>query len=142
MGLHRPLLTDTTDYRCCAQFRLYLLAMLFGVVALAPATRAAAPEYIVDEQPAPASVEDERAPMEEVYPIEVPLPSAFPRLKKRLETAAPLWRDTQLRLHPRVYYFDRDRENANDSIRTSITLGSTRISPSAVRMAQRAGSIR
>ena len=116
--------------------------MSLVVVALAPATRAAAPEYIVDEQPAPASVEDERAPMEEVYPIEVPLPSAFPRLKKRLETAAPLWRDTQLRLHPRVYYFDRDRENANDSIRTSITLGSTRISPSAVRMAQRAGSIR
>jgi len=88
--------------------------MSLVVVALAPATRAAAPEYIVDEQPAPASVEDERAPMEEVYPIEVPLPSAFPRLKKRLETAAPLWRDTQMRLHPRVYYFDRDRENAND----------------------------
>ena len=116
MGLHRPLLTDTTDCRCCAQSRLYVLIMSLVVVALAPATRAAAPEYIVDEQPAPASVEDERAPMEEVYPIEVPLPSAFPRLKKRLETAAPLWRDTQLRLHPRVYYFDRDRENANDSV--------------------------
>ena len=114
MGLHRPLLTDTTDCRCCAQSRLYVLIMSLVVVALAPATRAAAPEYIVDEQPAPASVEDERAPMEEVYPIEVPLPSAFPRLKKRLETAAPLWRDTQMRLHPRVYYFDRDRENAND----------------------------
>ena len=107
-------MTDATDCRCCAQSRLYALIMSLVVVALAPATRAAAPEYIVDEQPAPASVEDERAPMEEVYPIEVPLPSAFPRLKKRLETAAPLWRDTQMRLHPRVYYFDRDRENAND----------------------------
>ena len=116
MGLHRPLLTDTTDCRCCAQSRLYVLIMSLVVVALAPASRAAAPEYIVDEQPAPASVEDEQAPMDDVYPIEVPLPSAFPRLKKRLETAAPLWRDTQLRLHPRVYYFDRDRENANDSV--------------------------
>jgi len=74
-----------------------------------------APEYIVDEQPAPASAEDERAPMEVLYPVEPPLPSVFPRLKKRLETAAPLWRDTQLRLHPRAYYFDRDRENANDT---------------------------
>ena len=35
--------------------------MLLVVVALAPAARAAAPEYIVDEQPAPASIEDERA---------------------------------------------------------------------------------
>jgi hypothetical protein len=94
-------------------FRAYVLAV--GFVMLAPDTRAAAPEYIVDEQPAPASVEDERAPMEEVVPDEVPLPSAFPRLQKRLEEAVPFWRDTQLRLHPRVYYFDRDRENANDS---------------------------
>jgi hypothetical protein len=93
----------------------YGLALWLVVVVLAPDTRASAPEYIVDEQPAPASVEDERAPMEEVYPVEPPLPSVFPRLKKRLETTAPFWRDTQLRLHPRVYYFDRDRENANNS---------------------------
>ncbi len=53
--------------------------------------------------------------MEHVYPIEVPRPSVFPRIKKRLETSAPFWRDTQLQLHPRVYYFDRDRENANNS---------------------------
>jgi hypothetical protein len=89
--------------------------MSLAVVALAPDARAAAPEYLVDEQPAPASVEDERAPMEEAYPEEVILPSVFPRLKKRLEKAVPFWRDTQLRLHPRVYYFDRERENANDS---------------------------
>jgi hypothetical protein len=85
------------------------------LLALAPAARASAPEYIVDEQPAPASVEDERSPMEEVYPVEVPRPSVFPRIRKRLETATPFWRDTQLLLHPRVYYFDRDRENANNS---------------------------
>ena len=116
MGLHRALMTDATDCRCCAQSRLYALIMSLVVVALAPATRAAAPEDLADEQPAPASVEDELSPMGEVVPLEVPMPSAFPRLKKRLETAAPLWRDTQLRLHPRVYYFDRDRENANDSV--------------------------
>ena len=54
-------MTDTTDCWWCAQSLLYVLAMLLVVVALAPAARAAAPEYIVDEQPAPASIEDERA---------------------------------------------------------------------------------
>ncbi len=95
------------------QAGLYLLAG--GLVLLAPTTRAAAPEYIVDEEPVPASVEDERAPLEEVYPEEIPIPSAFPRLKRRLETLPPFWRDTQLRAHPRVYYFDRDRDSLNDS---------------------------
>ena len=118
-------MTDTTEFRrwaaipawhklCYRKSGVYVLAMSLIVVALAPDTRAAAPEYLADEQPAPASVEDERAPMEEA-PVEIPMPSVFPRLKKRLEKAAPFWRDTQLRLHPRVYYFDRDRENANDS---------------------------
>jgi hypothetical protein len=90
--------------------------MLLVMVAFAPDTRASPPEYIADEQPVPASVKDERGPMEEVYPIGVPAPSLFPRLKKGLETAPPFWRDTQLLFHPRVYYFDRDRENANDSV--------------------------
>jgi len=80
-------MTDTIDCWWCAQSLLYVLAMLLVVVALAPAARAAAPEYIVDEQPAPASVEDERAPMEEVVPVEVPMPSVFPRLKKRVVVA-------------------------------------------------------
>ena len=104
MGLHRPLLTDATGYRCRAQSRLNVLLM--SLVVVAPVTRAAAPGYIVDEQSAPASVEDERVPMEHVVAVEPPLPSVFPRLKKRFETAAPVWRDTQLRLHPRVYNND------------------------------------
>jgi hypothetical protein len=114
--LHPASQTDATDCRWCAQSRLRDLGIWLVVVALAPGTAAAAPEYIASEQPAPASVEDEISPMDEVVPIEVPLPSRFPRLKKRLETAAPFWRDTQLLLHPRVYYFDRERDNADDSV--------------------------
>ena len=53
--------------------------------------------------------------MEEVYPEEVRLPTAFPRLRKRLEKATPFWRDTQLRMHPRTYYFARERENTPNS---------------------------
>ena len=92
--------------------RRYLLPMVLVAVLVAADGQASPPEYIVNEQPVPASVEDERTPLEEAYPVEVPLPSAFPELKKRLETAAPFWRDTQLLVHPRVYYFDRQRETS------------------------------
>ena len=107
-------MTDTTGFRRWAAIPAWQYVLAMSVIVVALDTRAAAPEYLADEQPAPASVEDERAPMEEV-PVEIPMPSVFPRMKKRLEKAVPFWRDTQLRLHPRVYYFDRDRENANDS---------------------------
>ncbi|MEA2080512.1 MAG: hypothetical protein U9P00_11760 [Pseudomonadota bacterium] len=60
-------MTDATDCRWRAQSRLYGLAMLLVVVV--PATRAAAPEYIVDEQPAPASVDDIRVILNYDLPI-------------------------------------------------------------------------
>lgn len=107
----------------CREARVYVLATLLVAVALAPEVWATAPEYLADDAPAPASIEDEPNPMEEAYPAEVPVPSVFPRLKKRLEKAAPFWRDTQLLLHPRVYYFDRDRENANDSVALAYNSG-------------------
>ena len=97
------------------RFRIAGLVVWLIVLVPAPDSRAAAPEYLSGEQPVPASVLDEAHPMEELYPIDIPAPSAFPRLKKRLETTAPFWRDTQLRLHPRVYYFDRQRDNVKDS---------------------------
>jgi hypothetical protein len=73
--------------------------------------RAAPPEYIAAEQAAPDSVEDEQTPLGEAFPIERLLPPVFPRLKKRLAKAPPFWRDTQLLLHPRSYYFDRQRDD-------------------------------
>ncbi len=95
--------------------RLSILALALGLAIASPDIHAAAPEYLIDDRPVPASVEDERAPMEQVYPEEPPLPSVFPRLRQRLDTATPFWRDTSLRLHPRVYYFGRDRESASNS---------------------------
>jgi hypothetical protein len=41
--------------------------------------------------------------------------SLFPRLKRRLESLPPFWRDTRLALKPRSYYFDRDRD-VGDSV--------------------------
>ena len=74
----------------------HVRAIWIVAIALAPETRAAAPEYLLDDESAPASVVDQSGPMEEAYPVEVPAPSIFPSLKKRLETADPFWRDTQL----------------------------------------------
>jgi hypothetical protein len=95
--------------------RLFGPWIALGLITAAPASFASAPEYLVDESPVPASVADEPAPMEEVYPEEARLPSVFPRIRDRLDTRSPFWRDTRLHLHPRVYYFDRTRDNANDS---------------------------
>ena len=96
-------------HRRCAALALWLVPLM------TPGAQAVAAEYITDEQPPPASVEDERSPMEDVFPPDVPEWRVLPRLRKRLETAAPFWRDTRLGLFPRVYYFDRQRENAQDS---------------------------
>jgi hypothetical protein len=96
--------------------RLTVYGLVICFIAPVRDAGASAPEYLATEESAPASVEDEPGPMEELVPVEVPLRSLFPRLKKRLKTAAPFWRDTQLRLHPRVYYFDRDREESDDSV--------------------------
>lgn len=102
-------------YSTHSSFRAATVIVVCVASFLATDIQASAPEYISAEQPAPGSVDDETGPMEELILIEVPEPSLFPGIKKRLEKAAPFWRDTRLLMHPRVYYFDRDRENANDS---------------------------
>jgi hypothetical protein len=85
---------------------LLCLPVMFGVQAA---------EYIAGEETAPTTVEDAEGPMKKAFAVEAPEPSAFPALKKRLEDAPPFWRDTQLSMQPRVYYFDRHRENLFDS---------------------------
>jgi hypothetical protein len=93
------------------------LAFGFAVLVFAAQQgRAAAPEYLAAEQPAAASVEDEAVPMEEAYVEEILPPTEYPELKKRLEDAAPFWRDSRFLVRPRSYYFDRERENTPDSV--------------------------
>jgi hypothetical protein len=92
-------------------------AAAFALLAGAPAiVRASAPEYLAAEQPAPASVEDEPLPMSEAY-AEVELPAGkLPALEAQVEDAAPFWRDSRLYLRPRGYYFERQRDDAPDSV--------------------------
>lgn len=72
------------------------------------------PEYLSGEEPVAPSVEQSQGPMEEAYTPEVNLPSRFPGLKKRLETATPFWRDTQLTLLPRTYSLNRTIDDDAD----------------------------
>jgi hypothetical protein len=77
---------------------------------------ASAPEYLATEEPAPASLEDEPAPMAEAY-VETELPvGRLPALRKRVAKAPSFWRDSRLYLRPRSYYFERQREGAPDSL--------------------------
>lgn len=49
-----------------------------------------------------------------VKPFEL---SLFPRLKRRLESLPPFWRDTSLAVKPRSYYFERNRHRGSgDSV--------------------------
>ena len=114
--LQRVSRIEPCDCRRHMVSRRHVPALWLVLLAVAAESRAVPPEYITSEQPVPASVEDEVTPMDGVVPIKVPVPSVFPRLKKRLEKTAPFWRDTGLLLHPRVYYFDRQRDNADDSV--------------------------
>jgi len=95
--------------------RMIWRAGALALLCLHVLSAAQAAEYIADEETAPTTVEDAEGPMEKAFSIEAPEPSAFPLLKKRLEKAPPFWRDTQLLMQPRLYYFDRHRENVFDS---------------------------
>ncbi len=74
---------------------------------------------MASEQTAAPDVTAETAPMEVAYVEEVLPPSLFPGLKKRLEDAPPLLRDSRFYLRPRTYHFDRQRDGADDSLATA-----------------------
>ena len=90
-------------------------AVLLAIVSCGPVL-AASPEYIANEQPVSASVVEEVSPTDYAFTEEAPPPGFVSDLKKRLEQAPPFWRDSRLYLRPRSYYFDRQRENTDDSV--------------------------
>ncbi len=76
---------------------------------------AQAAEYIAGEETAPTTVEDASGLLQKGFSVEAPESSAFPEVDRRREDASPFWRDTQLLLQPRAYYFDRRRDALFDS---------------------------
>ena len=88
---------------------LVLLSMLAGPLSASP------PEYLAAEKPAAASVEDEQPPMVEAY-AEVELPTTGYVGPREPSDAAPFWRDSRFYARPRSYYFERQRDDAPDSL--------------------------
>jgi len=81
-------------------------ALLVSNAVCLPTTHAAA-EYIENERPAAGSIEQTVDPMEFSF--------LKPRLRKRFERLRDVFREGQLDLHLRNYYFDRYRKQSTDS---------------------------
>ena len=72
-------------------------------------------EYIEQEKPLTTTVDEIDTPLE--HGLKKPEPAAprfGSRLRDKLKDQAPFWRDTQLSLKPRSYYFNRDNSGADD----------------------------
>jgi hypothetical protein len=99
--------------------RAVLLVHLSTSIALA------ADESVLIEEPPPKSVLEESGPLNRAFedPPE-PEPVLLPRLKDRLADLPPVFRDTEISLEFRNYYFRR-RRNFNDANEKAWGLGAS-----------------
>ena len=88
----------------------YIAAVLFS-----PWVIAAGPDYVREERPIEDTLDDAKGLITEGFEDKLFKFSLFPRLKRRLESLPPFWRDTALTVKPRSFYFDRDRDS-EDSV--------------------------
>ena len=96
-------ITPINNYRLSAI--LILLTILISLFDI-DRVMAARPNYIANESPAADSIRDKRSPLEELQPKKaIQPPPFFPELKQKMGTLPPFWRDTNLNLHIRSYYF-------------------------------------
>ncbi len=91
-----------------------LRAAVFALIAPV-AVNAAGPDYIRDEQPVVDTMDDAKGTFEEGFEDKRFARSLYPRLKRRLESLSPFWRDTSLTIKPRSYYLD-SRRDSPDSV--------------------------
>jgi hypothetical protein len=80
---------------------------------VSPQAFAAGPDYLREEDPVEDTMEDAKGTITKGFFTKPFRLSLFPRIKKRLESLPPFWRDTRLAAKPRTYYFDRDRDSGN-----------------------------
>jgi hypothetical protein len=80
-----------------------------AIVLLGAVSGGRAQEYIGDEEPPPASVEQSVTPMELSFRIRPERPGLFPWLKEKIKDLPPFFRDTKLDLNPRTYYLNAER---------------------------------
>jgi len=85
-------------------------AWCIGALLASPQGFAAVPDYVREEQPVADTMEDAKGLVTKGFYVKPFKLSLFPRLKQRLASLPPFWRDTSLAVKPRSYYFDRDRD--------------------------------
>ncbi len=76
---------------------------------------ATGPDYTTYEAPVPDSVAENQGLLSEGFKQRRFLPSLLPRLRERLKSAPPFWRDAKLALRPRSYYLDRQRDSGDNA---------------------------
>jgi hypothetical protein len=81
---------------------------LVAAIGISPASRTV--EYVDAEQLAPPSVADQLSSMEQALEAESPFGPRASMLVEAMPKAAPFFRDTDVVLHPRVYWFERDND--------------------------------
>jgi hypothetical protein len=96
---------------------LSFLAVLVACMAFSnvPSARAA-DESVLRERPPTKSVEEDLDPLDRAFEDEPPkLPSALPRLARTLEKLPPFFRDSDLQVDLRNYYFRRRFGNSGNA---------------------------
>ena len=80
-----------------------------AIILLSAASRTWAQESIAQEEPPPASVEQDVTPMERTFRLFPERPGLFPRLKEKLKDLPPFFRDTKLDVNLRTYYLNGEQ---------------------------------
>jgi hypothetical protein len=90
--------------------RLFITTLPLVLLLLMGATsRVRAQEVISQEEPPPSSVDEVITPIERSFIERIPRPGLFPWFKDQLKDTPPFFRDTQLDLNLRSFYFRRDK---------------------------------
>lgn len=93
-----------------ARVSLAALALVWSAHGLA-----VAPDYVLSEKPAPGSVDDAESSIEDAYRKKFRLPSLIPLIRDRIQSLPPFIRDGGFSIKLRNYYFNRTRQDDNNS---------------------------
>jgi hypothetical protein len=92
-----------------------------AALVLGTASRSWGQEAIYSEVPTPSSVDEVVTPMGRSFVESIPVHGLFPWFKEQLKDTDPFFRDTQLDLSFRTYYFNRHR--SDDSLSEAWAMG-------------------
>jgi hypothetical protein len=101
----------------------WLFWVVIGVFAFefGALSQSSAQDVISQEHPTPTSVDEITTPIERSFLERIPRPGIFPWLKEQLKDTPPFFRDTELDLNLRSFYFRRDK--FDDSVSSAWAMG-------------------